>query len=55
MRLYVNRNEIEALKHALRNVKCNDEITRTKQLALLERVVLCEQLQENCDKADAKK
>ena len=55
MRLYVNRNEIEALKYALRNVKCSDSEMRAKQLAVLERVVLCEQLQGNIDKAEAAK
>lgn len=52
MRLYVNTKEIDALKEALRNAKPKDNDTRTKQLALLERVVLCEQLQDNCNRAD---
>lgn len=53
MRLYVNTREIDALKEALRNAKPKDEETRVKQIALLERVVLCEQLQANCNRADA--
>ena len=55
MRLYVNKNEIEALKDALRNAKSKDTNTRDKQLALLERVTLCEQLQKNCEASEARK
>jgi len=55
MRLYVNVKEIPALKEALRNAKPKDEETRARQVALLERVVLCEQLQDNCDRAEAAK
>ena len=54
MRLYVNTKEIDALKEALRNAKTKDEETRAKQLALLERVTLCEQLQGNIERADRK-
>ena len=54
MRLYVNKNEVEALKHALRNAHPQDPDIRAKQVILLERVVLCEQLQGNIDQADRK-
>jgi len=47
--------EIAALKEALRNAKPNDEKMRAKQIALLERVTLCERLQDNCDRADTAK
>ncbi len=55
MRLYVNNNEIEALKDALRNAKPRDEEVRAKQLALLERVVLCENLQGNIARSELRK
>lgn len=54
MRLYVNPKEIEPLKEALRNAKPKDEETRAFQMALLERVIICEQLQESCRRADSK-
>lgn len=55
MRLFVNNKEVEALKEALRNAKPRDEEIRAKQVILLERVVLFEQLQGNIDKADGSK
>lgn len=55
MRLYINKNEIEALKDALRNAKAVSQVARDKQLAILERVVLCEQLQKNCEMSEIRK
>lgn len=55
MRLYVNTKEIDALKEALRTGKASNEANRAKQIALLERVLLCEQLQDNCNRADTAK
>ena len=51
MRLYVNDNEIETLKRALRHLisdqpfQCDEHI---KANQLYERVELCEKLQKNC-------
>lgn len=55
MKLFVNAKEIEPLKFALRNCKTADPDMRARQMALLERVVLCEQLQGNIDRADQPK
>lgn len=54
MRLYVNDNEIAALKYALQKCSVKDDEMRGKQLALLERVVLCEQLQDSIKRAEGK-
>ena len=55
MRLYVNVKEIEALKEALRNANPKDTETRQRQTQLLERVILCEQLQDNYNRSEASK
>lgn len=55
MRLYVNRNEIDALKQALRNAKPENQTERDKQIAILERVCLCEKLQQNCEASENRK
>ena len=52
MRLYVSKKEIPALKDALRNAKTKDPFLRDIQITLLERVLLCEQLQDNYDKSE---
>lgn len=52
MRLFVNTKEVDALKEALRNAKPADPNTRAKQIALLERVLLCEQLQGSIDRSE---
>lgn len=55
MRLYVSKNEIDALKQALRTAKPDNQTERDKQLAILERVVLCEKLQNNCEASETRK
>lgn len=55
MRLYLNPKEIEPLKTALRNASPKERDVRDHQLAVLERITLCEKLQRNCEVADARK
>ena len=51
MRLYVSGKEVKVLKEVLRAANSKDPETRAIQIRLLERVVLCEQLQNNVESA----
>lgn len=54
MRLYVNRNEVPFLKHALQKViaTTDSQIESDRLSDLLERVELCEELQNNIRQAN---